>query len=227
MVKFYLGGGPNPRKVALFLEEAGVPYEPIWVNTGEGEQHRPEFLALNPNAKIPVIVDGDRVVFDSNAILLYLAEKHEMFVPERSSPEWAEMISWLMFIASGLGPYSGQSVHFRHAAPEEQPYAITRYLFEARRHFDIVEDRLAGREWLVGDDYSIVDMALWGWAAFLSRILEEEDVERYPNVAALVERIGARPAAERAIAIGSRPGAGPPKVYANPHLFRYLATDKG
>lgn len=178
---------------------------------------------------MPVIRDGDRVVFDSNAILLYLADKHAQFVPERTSPDWAAMLSWLMFIASGLGPYSGQAVHFQHAAPEHQPYAITRYLFEARRHFTIVEARLADRPWLLGEDYSIVDMALWGWAAFLPRILGDDAAGDFPRVHALVARIDARPAAQRALAATTRPGSGPgakpPNVYANPHLFRYLAPD--
>lgn len=225
MIGFYLGGGPNPRKVALFLEEAGLAYERIWVDTGAGEQFSPEFMALNPNAKVPVIVDGDAVVFDSNAILLYLGEKHGQFVPPRASPDWGAMLSWLMFVATGLGPYSGQAVHFQHASPEHQPYAIKRYLFEARRHFEIVEARLAGRPWMLGDAYSIVDMALWGWASFLPRILGEEAADAFPNVTELVARIDAQPAAQRAVAATSRSGAPPPQVYANPNLFRYLADD--
>lgn len=226
MLTFYLGGGPNPRKVALLLEEIRIPYETVWVDTTAGEQHAPEFSALNPNCKVPVIVDEGRVVFDSNAILLYLAERHGQFAPDRSSPEWAEAISWLMFVASGLGPYSGQSVHFRMAAPEQQPYAIERYLYEARRHFQVVESRLAEREWMVGGTYSIVDMALWGWAGFLPRILGEEAVDEFPRVEALVARIDARPAAVKAQQATTRSTGQPPRVYANPHLFRYLATDR-
>jgi len=225
MIDFYLGGGPNPRKVALFLEEAGLPYNRIWVDTGAGEQFAPAFTALNPNGKVPVIVDDGRVVFDSNAILLYLGETRGRFVPARTSADWAAMLSWLMFIATGLGPYSGQAVHFQHAAPEQQPYAITRYLFEARRHFTVIEDRLGGEPWLVGGHYSIVDMALWGWAAFLPRVVGEESARDFPRVNALIERINARPAAERALAACRRSDAKPPDVYANPHLFRYLARD--
>jgi GST-like protein len=223
MIKAYLGGGPNPRKVALLLEEAGIAYERIWVNTSEGQQLSPEFAALNPNCKVPVIVDDDRTVFDSNAILLYLAEKHEAFVPPRGSPDWAAMISWLMFVATGVGPYSGQAVHFQHAAPEHQPYAITRYLYEANRHFAVLEERLAGRDWLVGDAYSIVDMALWGWGTFLPRILGEDSQGVYPRVEALMTRISARPAAERAVKATTGSSTSPPKIYANPNLFRYLA----
>ncbi len=136
MLKFYYSGAPNPTKVALFLEESGLPYEPIPVDTRKGDQHKPEYLAINPNAKVPAIVDGDAVVFDSNAILLYLA-KTGKFLPEQTSKARGELLSWLMFVASGVGPYSGQSVHFRNYAPEKLPYAINRYAFEAQRHFGI------------------------------------------------------------------------------------------
>src|SRR3984885_8577381 len=117
MLKFYFNGAPNPNKVALFLEESGLSYEAIPVDTRKGEQFKPEFLALNPNAKVPVIVDGEVRVFDSTAILLYLAEKTGQFMPDDPSKTRVELLSWLMFIASGIGPYSGQAVHFKHHAP--------------------------------------------------------------------------------------------------------------
>jgi hypothetical protein len=107
MIKFYFSGAPNPTKVALFLEEADLAYEPIPVDTRKGQQFAPEFAALNPNNKVPVIVDGDAVVFDSNAILLYLAEKTGKFLPANTPKARGEMLSWLMFVASGVGPYSG------------------------------------------------------------------------------------------------------------------------
>ena len=121
MIKFYYSGAPNPMKVALMLEETGLPYEAIPVDTRKGEQHKPEYLAINPNAKVPAIVDGDATVFDSNAILLYLAEKTGKFLPAKSDKARGELLSWLMFVASGVGPFSGQSVHFRHYAPEKNP----------------------------------------------------------------------------------------------------------
>ena len=123
MLKFYFSGAPNPTKVALFLEEAGLPYEAIPVDTRKGEQHKPEYLAINPNAKLPAIVDGDVTVFDSNAILLYLAEKTGKFLPPKGDKARGELLSWLMFVATGVGPYSGQSVHFRLYAPEKIDYA--------------------------------------------------------------------------------------------------------
>src|SRR3978361_2064611 len=124
MLKFYYSTAPNPMKVALFLEEAGLEYEGVPVDTRKGDQHKPDYLAINPNAKVPSIVDGDATVFDSNAILLYLGEKTGKFMPEKSSKARGELLSWLMFVASGVGPYSGQAVHFRNAAPEKLPYAI-------------------------------------------------------------------------------------------------------
>ena len=117
MLKFYFNGSPNPTKVALFLEEAGLPYEAIPVDTRKGDQFKPAFLAVNPNGKVPAIVDGDVAVFDSNAILLYLAEKTGKFLPPAA--QRGELLSWLMFVATGVGPFSGQAVHFRHYAPEK------------------------------------------------------------------------------------------------------------
>ena len=128
MIKFYYNTAPNPAKVALFLEESGLPYEVIPVDTRKGEQHAPAYLAINPNAKVPSIEDEGVVVFDSNAILLYLAEKSGKFLPQ-STQARAQMYSWLMFIASGIGPYSGQLVHFRNFAPE--PKALRQDVAEA------------------------------------------------------------------------------------------------
>lgn len=138
MIKFYYNMAPNPMKVALCLEEMGLPYEPVPVDTRKGEQHSPEFLAINPNAKVPVIIDDGETVFDSNAILLYLAEKTGKFMPAKRG----EALSWLMFVASGIDPYSGQAVHFRNFAPEPKEYAVNRYTFEAQRHWGILEARL-------------------------------------------------------------------------------------
>src|ERR1700753_114942 len=119
MIKFYYSGAPNPTKVALFLEETGLPHEAIPVDTRKGEQHKPDFLAINPNAKLPAIVDGDVTVFDSSAILLYLAEKTGKFLPAKTDKARGELLSWMFFVSSGVGPYFGQSVHFRHHPPQE------------------------------------------------------------------------------------------------------------
>ncbi len=201
MIKFYYSTAPNPMKVALFLEEAGLPYEAMPVDTRKGEQHQPEFLAINPNGKVPAIIDGDATVFDSNAILLYLGEKTGKFMPGKGDKARGELLSWLMFIASGVGPYSGQSVHFRNYAPEKIPYAINRYMYEAQRHYGIIDARLAKQKYMLGDSYTIVDMALWGWARLISVALGEEHWAKFPNLKKLIDEISARPAAARAIAI--------------------------
>ncbi|MBM3537195.1 MAG: glutathione S-transferase family protein [Alphaproteobacteria bacterium] len=201
MLKFYFSGAPNPTKVALFLEEAGLPYEAIPVDTRKGEQHRPEYLKINPNAKVPAIVDGDATVFDSSAILLYLAEKTGKFLPENTPKARGELLSWLMFVASGVGPYSGQSVHFRVYAPEKLPYAINRYAFEAQRHFAILDERLSKRKYMLGDTYTIVDMNVWGWARLIPNVLGEGAWAQFPNLKRLVDEISARPAAQRAVAL--------------------------
>ncbi|HEY5378056.1 MAG TPA: glutathione S-transferase N-terminal domain-containing protein [Pseudolabrys sp.] len=201
MIKFYYSGAPNPMKVALMLEETGLPYEAVPVDTRRGDQHKPEYLAINPNAKVPAIVDGDATVFDSNAILLYLGEKTGKFMPPKGDKPRGELLSWLMFIASGVGPFSGQSVHFRNYAPEKIEYAINRYMYETQRHYAILEARLAKQKYVVGDGYTIVDMALWGWARLIPVALGETYWAKFPNLKRLIEEISARPAAARANAI--------------------------
>ncbi len=196
-IRFYYNTAPNPMKVALALEEMALPYEPIGVDTRKGEQHTDSFRRVNPNAKVPAIDDGGTLVFDSNAILLYLADKTGRFVPtDTGSAQRGEMLSWLMFVASGIGPFSGQAVHFRTAAPEPKEYALNRYDFEANRHWQILEDRLSGRQWMLGDTYSIVDMAVWGWARMVPFVLGDDKAwERLPNLKRLLDAINARPAA--------------------------------
>jgi GSH-dependent disulfide-bond oxidoreductase len=205
MIKFFYNMAPNPMKVALFLEELGLEYEAIPVDTKIGEQHSERFRAINPNGKVPALMDGEAVLFDSNAILLYLAEKHKRFLPDGSPQTRAQLLSWLMFVATGVGPYSGQCVHFRHFAPERLPYAIKRYDYEARRHWRIVEDQLARTGYMVGADYSIVDMAIWGWAARIPAMLADENaMDDFPHIARLVKEVDARPAAKKAREIERR-----------------------
>ena len=201
MLKFYYSGAPNPTKVALFLEETGLPYDAIPVDTRRGDQHKLDYLAINPNAKVPSIVDGDAVVFDSSAILLYLADKTGKFLPEKSDKGRGELLSWMFFVSSGVGPYSGQSVHFRNYAPEKIPYAVNRYAFEAQRHFGILDARLAKHKYMLGNTYTIVDMNVWGWARLMPNVLGEGAWAKFPNLKRLVDEIGARDAAKRAIAL--------------------------
>ena len=204
MITFHYNLAPNPMKVALMLEETGLDYETVPVDSRRGEQHAEAFRALNPNGKLPVIVDGDATVFDSNAILLYLAEKTGRFLPGAGDKARGELLSWLMFVATGIGPYSGQAVHFKHFAPKPQDYAIERYDFEALRHWSILDERLGRQTYMLGEDYTIVDMAVWGWARMVPFVMGEAAWTKLPNVKRLLDAVNARPAAQRAEAIKGR-----------------------
>ena len=200
MITFFYNAAPNPLKVGLFLEEAGLDYRPVPIDSKKGDQHSPGFRAINPNGKVPAIDDDGTVVFDSNAILLYLAEKTGQFLP--GPAQRGALLSWLMFIASGVGPYSGQAVHFRNFAPERLAYPIKRYDYEARRHWQIIDDRLAQGRYMMGDTYGILDMAVWGWAPRIPFMLgDEAAMEAYPNLSRLMAEINARPAAQAALAL--------------------------
>jgi GST-like protein len=157
---------------------------------------------------VPAIDDDGVFVFDSNAILLYLAEKTGKFLPPSTPNNRGQLLSWLMFVASGIGPYSGQAVHFKHHAPRDLgkglEYADNRYQFEAQRHYGILNDHLAGSRYMVGDTYTIVDMAFWGWARLAPFVLGDDAFAKYPNVKRLVDEVSARPAAARAIALKDR-----------------------
>jgi GST-like protein len=198
MITFYYNLAPNPMKVALCLEEMGLAYELKPVDTRRGEQHSPDFLAVNPNGKVPAIIDRDTgaTVFDSNAILLYLGEKTGQFLPENTPRARAELFSWLMFVATGVGPFSGQAVHFKHFAPEPKDYAVHRYLFEAKRHYGVLDVRLSERRYVLGETYTVVDMAVWGWARMVPFILGEDAWSGMPNLKRFMDEISARPAAQ-------------------------------
>lgn len=208
MIRFYFHPTPNPAKVALFLEEAGLAYETIPVDTGRGEQHAAGFRAINPNGKVPAIVDTDGPggretrVFDSSAILLYLADKIGQF--GGTPADRAELLSWLFFIASGLGPFSGQAVHFQWAAPEGLDYARNRYRREAERHYEVLDDHLASRNFIVGTSYTIADMSAWGWIDRAARVIKgaEDPLAGFANVRRWFEVVDARPAVARARAVG-------------------------
>lgn len=201
MIKFYYHPSPNPAKIALFLEEAGLPYEMVPVDTRRGDQFKPEFLAINPNAKTPALTDGDVTIFDSNAILLYLAEKTGKFLPENTPAARGQMLSWLMFVATGIGPYCGQAVHFTRFALEKIPYAINRYSREAERHWGIINDQLGKHRYMLGDSYTLIDMSVWGWSTRAAFALGEEAFGKLTNVKRHLDEISARPAAQRAVAL--------------------------
>lgn len=209
MIRFYFHPTPNPTKIALFLEEAGLDYELVPTDTSKGEQHTPAFRAINPNGKVPAIIDtdgpdGNEVrAFDSSAILLYLADKTGRY--NGSAANRAELLSWLFFIGTGLGPFSGQAVHFQHAAPEKLTYAVNRYRREVERHYGVLDEHLNGRDYIVGDDYSIVDMSAWGWLDRAAKILpgDEDPLTAFPNLKRWFQSVEARPAVARARQVGS------------------------
>lgn len=204
MLKFYYHSAPNPAKVALLLEELGLPYEVVPVDTRKGEQFTPEYRAINPNSKTPALEDGDVKVFDSNAILLYLAEKTGRFLPANTPVARGELLSWLLFVASGVGPFSGQAVHFNRYAPEPKEYPQKRYAYEAQRHWGILEARLGQQRYVVGDTYTIADMAVWGWARAIPFIFGDGAWDSRPNLKRFLDEINARPAAARAEALKER-----------------------
>jgi GST-like protein len=208
MIRFYFHPTPNPAKVALFLEEAGLPYEVIPIDTSKGEQHAAAFRAINPNGKVPAIVDPEGLggrearVFDSSAILLYLGDKTGKFIG--GPADRAELLSWLFFIATGIGPFSGQAVHFQHAATEKLAYAINRYRREVERHYRVLDQQLSGRDYILGREYSIADMSAWGWLDRAPRVLPGggEPLAKFPNLKRWFRAIDARPAVARARAVG-------------------------
>lgn len=200
MLRFYFHHTPNPMKVALLLEELGLSYEVVPLDTLRGEQHDGAYKAINPNGKAPAIEDDGVRVFDSSAILLYLADKHGALLGEPA--ERAELLSWLFWIASGLGPFSGQWVHFQTAgATEGGEYAKRRYKYEAHRHYRVLDEHLASRDSIVGTAYTIADVSGWGWVDRHVRVLGEGGIDGYPHVKRWFERVDARPAVERARAV--------------------------
>jgi GST-like protein len=197
MIDFYFAVSPNSLKVAILLEEVGLPYRLRPIDIHAGDQHTPEFRAINPNGKIPAIRDGDAVIFDSTAILLHLAYKHDCFISS-GEVERGQMLSWLMFVASGIGPFSGQAAHFKYFAPPDNHYAANRYTRELDRHYDVLESRLDGRLFLSGSEYSIADIAAWGWVHYYPR-QNENAFSQFPAVARWYRDISARPATQRAL----------------------------
>ncbi|WP_375428719.1 glutathione binding-like protein [uncultured Sphingomonas sp.] len=213
MIDLHYWPTPNGHKITLFLEEAGVEYRIHPVNIGQGDQFKPDFLAIAPNNRMPAIVDhaptdgGEPIsVFESGAILLYLAQKMNRFVPA-SSRERMQVIEWLMWQMGGFGPMLGQNHHFTRYAPEQIPYAIERYQKEAARLYGVLDRRLEGRDFIAGD-YSIADMACYPWAA--AHEWHHVDLADFPNVRRWYETIRARPATVAAYAAGKAVNDAPP-----------------
>lgn len=233
MIDFYFAPTPNGWKVAIMLEECGLEYTPVLMNLGEGDQFKPGFLAISPNAKMPAIVDHDPPaaygsdpvpVFESGAILLYLAEKTGRFAPpDTDRRARKELMEWLFWQVGNQGPMGGQLSHFRNYAPEYQrEYGFDRYLGEYDRNLGVLENRLDGRDYILGD-YSITDMLAFPWA-FIAKPLGAS-LEAFPNVAAWRGRLKERPAVQAAIKLWKdRQNRGQTRVDNNKVLFNQSAA---
>jgi GST-like protein len=204
MIDVYSWATPNGHKVHIMLEECGLPYAAHAVDISTGEQFSPDFLAISPNNRIPAITDPDGPdgepisLFESGAILLYLAGKTGRFLP-RSTRGKYQALQWLMFQMASVGPMLGQTHHFRAYAPEKVEYAITRFSNEARRLYGVMDKQLATSDYIAGKEYTIADMAVWPWLRSHER--QGIDLGEFPNVKAWFEAIGNRPAVQRGITI--------------------------
>jgi len=206
MIDLYYWTTPNGHKITIFLEEAEIPYRIIPVNIGAGEQFKPEFLAISPNNRMPAIVDHEPAgggapisVFESGAILLYLAEKTGRFIPSDIRGR-VDVLQWLFWQMGGLGPMAGQNHHFGTYAPEKIPYAINRYVNETNRLYGVLDRRLNGREFITGSDYTIADMAAYPWVVPWKR--QQQNLDDFPNLRRWFDAVRARPATMRAYAVG-------------------------
>jgi GST-like protein len=202
MIDLYFWPTPNGQKISIFLEEAGLPYKVIGVNIGKGEQFEPKFLEISPNNKIPAMVDHEGPdgkpisVFESGAMLMYLAEKTGKFMPKDPRGRW-QVVEWVMFQMGTVGPMLGQANHFRNYAPEKLQYAIDRYSNESKRIFNVMDRRLSKQEYLAGS-YSIADMACWPWLITRKKDGEFDD---FANLKRWADAIGERPAVKRGMAV--------------------------
>jgi GST-like protein len=202
MIELYGISSPNVLKVLIMLEETGLDYDLHRIDIWAAEQFADEFKALNPNSKVPVIIDHDGVggepvtVFESGAILFYLAEKTRTFLPDAPRERYAT-IQWLMLQMGSIGPMFGQATHFRISAPAGQDYALSRYTTEVHRLFDVLEVRLSQARYLGGEEYTIADMAAWPWAAMYH---EQNGValSGLPAVQRWIDEVSSRPAVVRA-----------------------------
>jgi GSH-dependent disulfide-bond oxidoreductase len=201
MIELYTAATPNGHKVSIMLEELGLPYEVRAIRLQENEQKEPWYTALNPNGRIPTIVDRDNdgfTVFESGAILIYLADKTKSALLPTDPKKRSQVLQWLMFQMAGVGPMQGQAHVFVRYAPERIPYAITRYTEEVKRLYTILDHRLAGRDYLC-DEYSIADIATWPWVRI--HFWADVSIDDLPNLQRWRDRIRERPAVERGIEV--------------------------
>ncbi len=233
MIDLYYWTTPNGHKISIFLEEAGLPYTVRPIHIGKGEQFAPDFLAIAPNNRIPAIVDhapadgGAPIpLFESGAILLYLADKSRRFVPQDLRGR-NDALQWLFWQMAGLGPMAGQNHHFGSAAPEKIPYAIDRYVRETARLYGVLDRRLADREFVAGD-YSIADMASYPW--IVSHAKQQQDLGDFKHLRRWFDTIRARPAVQRAYALVDTvnpPGAPQPSAEEQARILYGAGAAKG
>ncbi|MGG5215626.1 MULTISPECIES: GSH-dependent disulfide bond oxidoreductase [Rahnella] len=205
MIDLYYAPTPNGHKISLFLEESGLPYRLYRIDMSAGEQFRPEFLAISPNNKIPAIVDNQPVdggaplsVFESGAILQYLAEKTGKFLSQELR-ERTITLQWLTWQVAGFGPMLGQNHHFTHYAPQPVPYAIERFLQETRRLYGVLNRQLEKNAYIAGENYSVADIATYPWVVAHER--QRVDLAEFPAVRNWFERVKSRPATQKAYAL--------------------------
>ena len=208
MIDLHYWTTPNGHKISLFLEESGLAYKVFPVNIGKNEQFEPDFLKISPNNRIPAIVDHDPAdggaplsLFESGAILLYLAEKTGRFIPSDLRGR-QEVSQWLFWQMGGLGPMAGQNHHFNRFAKEKIPYAIERYVNETARLYGVLDKRLADRDFVAGSDYSIADMAIYPWV--VPHTYQQQDLNDFPHLKRWFESIANRDATKRAYALAER-----------------------
>ncbi|MCX4221483.1 glutathione binding-like protein [Pseudomonas sp. MCal1] len=213
MIDLYYWTTPNGHKISLFLEEAGLRYDVHPINISQGEQFQPHFLKISPNNRIPAIVDHEPAdggeplsLFESGAILLYLAEKTGKFLPKDLRGRQVAL-QWLFWQMGGLGPMAGQNHHFSQFAPEKIPYAIKRYIDETARLYGVLDKQLANNEFVAGSEYSIADMAIYPW--IVSHKWQSQNLENFPNVQRWFNHIKDRPATVKAYALVQK--INPPK----------------
>lgn len=198
MIELFTMGSPSPRKVSIMLEEVGLPYVAHWVNVYAGEHQLPEFLVKNPNGRLPAIIDhagpdGPILLWESTAILIYLAERTGLFLPSEGAERY-EVLKWATFQGTHA-PYLGNAHWYRLFAPQPERYSIDRFTAESRRIYTLLDSELAGRAYLAGEDYSIADISFFPWIEY--HAWQGQDMADYPNLLAWFERVASRPAVER------------------------------
>ncbi len=229
MIDFYYFPTPNTWKVGILLEECGLQYNVIPVDIMNGQQFEPWFLKVSPNNRVPAIVDHDikcpdgesLSIFESGAILIHLAEKTGRFLPQDAYKR-AKVLEWLMWQMGGIGPMGGQANHFRAYAAEQLPYAVNRFTKEVARLWDLLDWKLEGQDWIANNEYSIADMACWGWITLYE--LQGQNLDDTPYLKRWFLNMGERPAVQRAYKLRSETAATPGKISDQSKKILYSQT---